>query len=161
MSYLTVIRSHDRKVAINYYYYTHRRPWPIYISPRLRLSVCAVCDTVASRRPVACSVGGELLSAVHTGRTPARAVRSDGWWCQRTVRQVRLFPAGPRLGTMPPAHWYASFSLTYWLTYFRLYIGWPWRNFFISAVFRHSVGQAVRNVCYSDVSRCHFLLSIR
>jgi len=28
-----------------------------------------------------------------------------------------------------------------------LYIGWQWRNFFISAVF----------CCYSDVSRRHFL----
>ena len=38
-----------------------------------------------------------------------------------------------------------------------IYIGWQWRNFFISAVFRHFVGQALRNVCYSDVSRRHFL----
>ena len=38
-----------------------------------------------------------------------------------------------------------------------LYIGWQWRNFFISADFRHFVGQALRNVCYSDVSRRHFL----
>jgi len=40
------------------------------------------------------------------------------------------------------------------------YIGWQWRNFFISAVFRHFVGQALRNVCYSDVSRRHFLNKI-
>jgi len=38
-----------------------------------------------------------------------------------------------------------------------IYIGWQWRNFFISAVFRHFVRQALRNVCYSDVSRRHFL----
>jgi len=37
---------------------------------------------------------------------------------------------------------------------------WLWRNFFISAVFRHFVGQALRNVCYSDVSRRHFLNKI-
>jgi len=37
------------------------------------------------------------------------------------------------------------------------YIGWQWRNFFISAVLRHFVGQALRNVCCSDVSRRHFL----
>jgi len=30
-----------------------------------------------------------------------------------------------------------------------LYIGQRWRNFFISAVFCHFVGQALRNVCYS------------
>jgi len=36
-------------------------------------------------------------------------------------------------------------------------IGWQWHNFFISAVLRHFVGQALRNVCYSDVSRRHFL----
>jgi len=41
-----------------------------------------------------------------------------------------------------------------------VYIGWQWRNFFISAVFRHFVGQALRNVCCSDVSRCHFLNKI-
>jgi len=29
---------------------------------------------------------------------------------------------------------------------FIVYIGWQWRNFFISAVFRHFVGQALRNV---------------
>ena len=34
------------------------------------------------------------------------------------------------------------------------------RNFFILAVFRHFVGQALRNVCYSDVSRRHFLNKI-
>jgi len=45
----------------------------------------------------------------------------------------------------------------------KLYIGWQWRNIFISAVFRHFVGQALQNVCYSDVylysdvSRRHFL----
>jgi len=39
------------------------------------------------------------------------------------------------------------------------YIGWRWRNFFISAVFRLFVGQALRNVCCSDV-RCHFLNKI-
>ena len=37
------------------------------------------------------------------------------------------------------------------------YIGWQWRNFCISAVFRHIVGQALQNVCCSDVSRRHFL----
>ena len=41
---------------------------------------------------------------------------------------------------------------------------WQWCNFFISAVFRHFVGQALRNVCYSvcysDVSRRHFLNKI-
>jgi len=41
-----------------------------------------------------------------------------------------------------------------------LYIGWQWSNLFISAVFRHFVGQALRNVCYSDVSRRHFLNKI-
>jgi len=41
-----------------------------------------------------------------------------------------------------------------------IYIGWPWRNFFISAVFCHFVGQALQNVCYSDVSRHHFLNKI-
>jgi len=44
--------------------------------------------------------------------------------------------------------------------YSKLYIGWEWRNFFISAVFRHFVGQALRYVCYSDVSRRHFLNKI-
>jgi len=34
---------------------------------------------------------------------------------------------------------------------------WQWCNFCPSAVFRHFVGQALRNVCYSDVSRRHFL----
>ena len=38
-----------------------------------------------------------------------------------------------------------------------IYIGWQWRNFFISAVFRHFVGQDLRNVCCADVSRRHFL----
>ena len=38
-----------------------------------------------------------------------------------------------------------------------LYIGWQWRNFFMSAVFRHFVGQPLWNVCYSDVCRRHFL----
>jgi len=37
---------------------------------------------------------------------------------------------------------------------------WQWLNFFISAVFRHFVGQALRNVCYSDVSRRRFLNEI-
>jgi len=41
-----------------------------------------------------------------------------------------------------------------------IYIGWQWRNFFISAVFRHFVGQALQNDCYSDVSRRHFLSKI-
>jgi len=41
-----------------------------------------------------------------------------------------------------------------------LYIGWQWLNFFISAVFRHFVGQALRNVCYSGVSGRHFLNKI-
>jgi len=41
-----------------------------------------------------------------------------------------------------------------------IYIGWQWRNFFISAVFRHFVGHALRNVCCSDVSRRHFLNKI-
>jgi len=41
-----------------------------------------------------------------------------------------------------------------------VYIGWQWRNFFISAVFRHFVGQALRNVCCSDVSRRYFLNKI-
>jgi len=41
-----------------------------------------------------------------------------------------------------------------------MYIGWQWRNFFISAVFRHFVGQALRNVCCADVSRRHFLNKI-
>jgi len=41
-----------------------------------------------------------------------------------------------------------------------LYIGWQWRNFFISAVFHHFVGQALQNVSYSDVSRRHFLKKI-
>jgi len=41
-----------------------------------------------------------------------------------------------------------------------IYIGWQWRNFFISAVFRHFVGQALLNVCCSDVSRRHFLNKI-
>jgi len=41
-----------------------------------------------------------------------------------------------------------------------IYIGWQWRNFFISTVFRHFVGQALRNVCCSDVSRRHFLNKI-
>ena len=40
------------------------------------------------------------------------------------------------------------------------YTGWQWRNFFISAVFRHFVGQALRNVWCSDVSRRHFLNKI-
>jgi len=40
------------------------------------------------------------------------------------------------------------------------YIGWQWRNFFTSAVFRHFVGQALRNVCSSDVSRRQFLNKI-
>ena len=40
------------------------------------------------------------------------------------------------------------------------YIGWQWRTFFISAVFRHFVGQHLRNVCCSDVSRRHFLNKI-
>jgi len=39
-------------------------------------------------------------------------------------------------------------------------MGWQWRNFFISAVFRHFVGQALRNVCRSDISRRHFLNEI-
>jgi len=38
-------------------------------------------------------------------------------------------------------------------------IGWQWRNFLIAAVFRHFVGQALRNR-YSDVSRRHFLNKI-
>ena len=37
---------------------------------------------------------------------------------------------------------------------------WQWRNFFTSAVFRHFVGQALRNVCYSDDSRRYFLNKI-
>jgi len=41
-----------------------------------------------------------------------------------------------------------------------VYIGWQWSNFFISTVFRHFVGQALRNVCYSDVSGRHFLNNI-
>jgi len=41
-----------------------------------------------------------------------------------------------------------------------VYIGWQWRNFFISAVFRHFMGQALRNVCCSDASRRHFLNKI-
>jgi len=32
-----------------------------------------------------------------------------------------------------------------------VYIGWQWRNFFISAVSRHFVGQALRSVCCSDI----------
>jgi len=39
----------------------------------------------------------------------------------------------------------------------RVYIGWQCRNFFISAVFRHFVEQALWNDCYSDVSRRHFV----
>jgi len=42
----------------------------------------------------------------------------------------------------------------------QLYIWWQWRIFFISVVFRHFVGQALRNVCYSCVSRRHFLNKI-
>jgi len=30
----------------------------------------------------------------------------------------------------------------------------------MSAVFRHFVGQALRNVCYSDISKRHFLNKI-
>jgi len=41
-----------------------------------------------------------------------------------------------------------------------LHIRWQWRNFSISAVFRHFMGQALRNVCCSDVSRRHFLNKI-
>jgi len=41
-----------------------------------------------------------------------------------------------------------------------VYIGWQWRNFFISAVFRHFVGKVLRNVCCSDVVRRHFLNKI-
>jgi len=41
-----------------------------------------------------------------------------------------------------------------------LCIGWQWRNFFISAVVRHFVGQALLNVCYSDVSKRHFFNKI-
>ena len=41
-----------------------------------------------------------------------------------------------------------------------IYIGWQWRNFFISAVFRYFVGQALRNGCCSDVSRRHFFNKI-
>jgi len=38
-----------------------------------------------------------------------------------------------------------------------VYIGCQWRNFFTSAVFRHFVGQTLRNVCHSDASWRHFL----
>ena len=45
--------------------------------------------------------------------------------------------------------------------YAHLYIGWQWRNIFISAVSaRHFVVQALRNVCCSDISRRHFLNNI-
>ena len=48
----------------------------------------------------------------------------------------------------------------FYLFFQRLYIGWQWRNFFKSAAFRHFVGQALRNVCCSDVSRRQFLNKI-
>jgi len=41
-----------------------------------------------------------------------------------------------------------------------VYIGWQWRNFYLSAVFRHFMGQALQNVCYSDVRKRHFLNKI-
>jgi len=37
MSYLTVIRSHDRKVAINYYYYYY---YYYYVFKLIRYAVC-------------------------------------------------------------------------------------------------------------------------
>ena len=49
----------------------------------------------------------------------------------------------------------------YKINFCLLYIGWQWRNFFISAVFRHfGHGKALRNVCCSDISRRHFLNNI-
>ena len=40
--------------------------------------------------------------------------------------------------------------------FWRQYIGWQWRNFFISYLcqlfFRHVVGQALRSVSYSDIT---------
>jgi len=54
----------------------------------------------------------------------------------------------------------SSTLMTYSSSQVCIYIGRQWRNFFISAVFRHFVGQAMRNICYSDVSRRHFLNKI-
>jgi len=49
-----------------------------------------------------------------------------------------------------------DFLFVFRRNYISVYIGWEWRNFFISYLcqlfFRHFVRQARRNVCYSDIT---------
>jgi len=82
--------------------------------------------------------------------------------CQCTVRHDvqcgwRLMTSWPQSSTSS----YCSSELHSFNGSFNAYtIGWQWRNFFIWAVFRHFVRQGLRNVCYFDVSRRHFLNKI-
>jgi len=70
------------------------------------------------------------------------------WWFWTSPTHTPPHSNSARLRRLAP--WFSRLRRS-------LYIGWQWRNFFISAVLRHFVGQALRNVCYSDVSRRHFL----
>ena len=60
----------------------------------------------------------------------------------------------PHVRFTPYAFRLARFALWTWGERPTLYIGWQWRNFFLSYLCqlfsRHVVGQAVQNVSYSD-----------
>jgi len=70
-------------------------------------------------------------------------------WNVRHAAKMQDPKKSPKIAIWAPSHNFVG-----------LYTGWQWRNFFISAVFRHFVGQGLRNVCYSGVSRRHFLNNI-
>ena len=86
---------------------------------------------------------------------------TSGWDLLACLRHPCKFQRILRLGSVTGRH--SSSDLSVMQSNFaalnrgrHLYVGWQWRNFFISYLcqlfFRHVVGQALRSVSYSDIT---------
>jgi len=115
---------------------------------------CEALSTYLGRKSITPSV--HLVCSQHVRRDAARraglSATADLCWDTRADRQTDRHTDTLIAILRPPPRGEVIKTV-----YVVVYIGWQWRNFFTSAVFRHFVGQALRNVCCSDVSRRHFL----